>query len=49
MGSHSQKEASITIETGHTEEQKKTAVEISIRPDLLNTIGFSSEATKPVN
>jgi len=39
--------ASITIETGHTEEQKKTAVEISIRPDLLNTIDFSSEATKP--
>ena len=36
--------ASITIETGHTEEQKKTAVEISIRPDLLNTIGFSSDA-----
>ena len=41
--------ASITIETGHTEEQKKTAVETSIRPDLLNTIGFSSEATISVN
>ena len=42
--------ASITIETGHTEEQqKKTAVEISIRPDLLNTIEFSSEAANPVN
>lgn len=30
--------ASITIETGHHDDQKKAAVEISIRPDLLNTL-----------
>ena len=37
--------ASITIETGQNEEQKKTAVEISIRPDLLNTLtNFNSSA-----
>ena len=28
--------ASITIETGHSEEEQKTAVEISFHPELLN-------------
>ncbi len=36
--------ASITIETGHSDEQNKTAVEISFRPDLFtNVMGFSPE------
>ena len=34
---------SITIETGPHDDQKKAAVEINIRPDLLNTLHSYSE------
>ena len=42
--------ASITIETGHHDDQKKAAVEISIRPDLLNTLhGYGGSPASSVD